>query len=98
MSKKDRHGTLFIMGYVESFNNILRDELLNAEIFLDVPDAKAHARRWRNKCNHSHSSLGYVPPAPEPRNEIFDFVFFRGKTTPLGLASLTLPPFLLNTF
>lgn len=65
-------GTLYVKkgspwenGYVESFNNIQRAELLNAEIFLDLRDARAHARRWRNKYNHHHphSSLGYVPPA-----------------------------------
>jgi putative transposase len=81
-------------GYVESFNNILRDELLNTEIFLDVPDAKAHVRRWRNKYNHHHphSSLGYVPPA------IFSLSCL--ETIPLGgrgLASLTLAPCPLNT-
>ncbi len=87
-----KKGSPWENGYVESFNNILRDELLNAEIFLDVPDAKAHARRWRNKYNHHHphSSLGYVPPAK--------FSISCLKATPLGLASLTLAPCPLNTF
>jgi transposase InsO family protein len=65
-------GTLYIEkgspwenGYAESFNGKLRDELLNAEVFEGVRDAKAHAARWRNDYNHRrpHSSLGYVPPA-----------------------------------
>ena len=52
-------------GFAESFHGRLRDELLNAEVFIDVPDAKALARNWRNEYNHHrpHSSLGYVPPA-----------------------------------
>ena len=52
-------------GYAESFHSRLRDELLNAEVFLDVRDAAALARRWRDEYNHHrpHSALGYVPPA-----------------------------------
>lgn len=52
-------------GYVESFHSRLRDELLNAEVFADVREAKALAAAWRNEYNHRrpHSSLGYVPPA-----------------------------------
>ena len=65
-------GTLYIApaspwenGYAESFHGRVRDELLNVELFLDLPDAKAHASRWKNQYNHRrpHSSLGYVPPA-----------------------------------
>jgi transposase InsO family protein len=86
-----KKGSPWENGYVESFNNILRDELLNAEIFLDVPDAKAHARRWRNKYNHQHphSSLGYVPPANFSQSCL--------EVTSLGLASLALAPCPLNT-
>ena len=52
-------------GFAEGFHGRLRDELLNAEVFIDVDDAKALARRWRHEYNHDrpHSSLGYVPPA-----------------------------------
>ncbi len=52
-------------GYAESFHSRLRDELLNAEVFTDVVDARSHASSWRNEYNHHrpHSSLGYVPPA-----------------------------------
>lgn len=65
-------GTLYIApgspwenGFVESFHSRLRDELLNAEEFLDVQDARALARAWRSEYNHHrpHSSLDYVPPA-----------------------------------
>lgn len=52
-------------GYAESFHGRLRDELLNAESFADVHEAKALAERWKNEYNHRrpHSSLGYATPA-----------------------------------
>lgn len=66
-------------GYAESFHSRLRDELLNAEVFADVREAKALAARWRHEYDHHrpHSSLGYVPPAafaaglpPRPRTPV----------------------------
>jgi transposase InsO family protein len=65
-------GTLYIEpgapwqnGYAESFHSRLRDELLDAEVFADVAEAKSLAARWKNDYNHRrpHSSLGYVTPA-----------------------------------
>lgn len=52
-------------GYAESFHSRLRDELLNAEVFADVREAKVLSGAWRSEYNHRrpHSSLGYVPPA-----------------------------------
>ena len=52
-------------GFSESFNGRVRDELLNAELFMDVRDAKALGAAWRSDYNHHrpHSSLGYLPPA-----------------------------------
>ena len=52
-------------GYEESFFSRLRDELLNAEAFMDLPDAKALAAYWQSNYNHRrpHSSLGYLTPA-----------------------------------
>jgi transposase InsO family protein len=52
-------------GYAESFHSRLRDELLNAELFTSVAEAKHLATRWRLEYNHRrpHSSLGYVAPA-----------------------------------
>jgi putative transposase len=52
-------------GYAESFHSRLRDELLNAEVFECVREAKSLAASWKNEYNHRrpHSSLGYVPPA-----------------------------------
>lgn len=52
-------------GYAESFHSRLRDELLNAELFMDLRDAQYHAARWKNEYNHRrpHSSLNYRTPA-----------------------------------
>ena len=54
-------------GYVESFNGKLRDELLNAEVFNTLLEAKVLIEQWRAHYNtvRPHSSLGYRPPAPE---------------------------------
>ena len=54
-------------GYNERFNGILRDELLNGEIFYTINEAKAVIEDWRKHYNQvrPHSSLGYKPPAPE---------------------------------
>jgi putative transposase len=52
-------------GYAESFNGKVRDELLNAEEFGSVLEAKVLAREWRRDYNQvrPHSSLGYRTPA-----------------------------------
>jgi putative transposase len=52
-------------GYAESFHSRLRDELLNAEVFASVMEAKALALAWRLEYNHRrpHSSLKYQTPA-----------------------------------
>jgi transposase InsO family protein len=54
-------------GYIESFNGKLRDELLNREIFDTLLEAQIIIERWRREYNtvRPHSSLGYLPPAPE---------------------------------
>ena len=54
-------------GCVESFNGILRDELLDREIFYPLTEAKSLIERWRRQYNgvQPHSALGYRPPAPE---------------------------------
>jgi transposase InsO family protein len=54
-------------GYVESFNAKLRDELLNAEVFHTLAEAKILLEQWRRHYNteRPHASLGYRPPAPE---------------------------------
>ena len=52
-------------GYVESFNGKLRDELLNRELFLSVPEARYVLDEWRGEYNHRrpHSGLGWQTPA-----------------------------------
>lgn len=56
-------------GYIESFNGKLRDELLNGEVFDTVLEAKIIIEQWRGEYNteRPHSSLGYLPPAPEAK-------------------------------
>jgi putative transposase len=65
-------GTLYIEpgspwenGYAESFNGKLRDELLNAEVFGSVAEARALGTAWRLEYNHRrpHSALKYQTPA-----------------------------------
>jgi transposase InsO family protein len=54
-------------GYVESFNDKLRDELLDGEIFYTLKEAHIVVADWRRLYNglRPHSSLGQRPPAPE---------------------------------
>jgi len=56
-------------GYIESFNGKMTDELLNAEMFDTILEARVITERWRKTYNtiRPHSSLGYRPPAPEVR-------------------------------
>ena len=69
-------------GYAEAFHSRLRDELLNAEEFRDVREARALADEWRRHYNEErpHSSLGYLTPAE-----------FAEARVPPGLGSLALP-------
>jgi transposase InsO family protein len=50
---------------VESFNGKLRDELLNRELFLSVPEARYVLDEWRAEYNHRrpHSGLQWQTPA-----------------------------------
>ena len=54
-------------GFCESFNDRLRDELLDGEIFYSLEEARVIIEGWRRHYNAArpHSSLGYRPPAPE---------------------------------
>lgn len=54
-------------GFVERFNGILRDELLNGEIFYTLKEAQFMVENYRKEYNQirPHSSLNYQPPAPE---------------------------------
>lgn len=51
-------------GYIESFNDKLRDECLNCEIFQSDKEAQAIVEAWRQEYNNyrPHSSLHYLTP------------------------------------
>jgi putative transposase len=51
-------------GFVESFQGRFRDECLNAEIFLNLEDAKNKISSWRHDYNRHrpHSALGNLSP------------------------------------
>ncbi len=53
-------------GYIESFNDKMRDELLNGEMFDTMFEARILIEQWRHEYNtvRPHSSLGYRPPPP----------------------------------
>lgn len=59
-------------GFNERFNGILRDELLNREIFYNLKEAQVMIENYRNEYNQirPHSSLNYQPPAPRAALEI----------------------------
>lgn len=50
--------------YIESFNGRLRDECLNTNWFIDLPDAQEKINHWVYDYNHHrpHSSLGNLTP------------------------------------
>ena len=54
-------------GYCESFNARFRDELLDREIFYNMPEAQILIEQWRRHYNtkRPHSALDYRRPAPE---------------------------------
>jgi putative transposase len=55
--------------FIESFNGTCRAEFLNQELFVDVPDARRKAERWRHHYNSQrpHSALGFRTPAAAGR-------------------------------
>ena len=54
-------------GYNERFNGTLRREVLNAEWFATVEQAKTVIGKWLRQYNHirPHQALGLRPPVPE---------------------------------
>ncbi len=57
-------------GFVESFNDRMRDELLNETLFFDLDDARAKIAAWVVDFNTArpHSALGYLTPAAYAAN------------------------------
>ncbi len=51
-------------GFIESFNNRVRDECLNMNSFDHIYEARAIITDWKEQYNayHRHSSLGYLTP------------------------------------
>ena len=70
-------------GHLESFNGSLRDELLDAELFYALGEARAKMESWLHWYNgeRPHQSLGYRTPL-----EVWE------TTAPLGAPVATLPP------
>jgi putative transposase len=52
-------------GFIESFNGLLRDELLNETLFHSLPHARAMLSAWRDDYNKArpHSALKWMTPA-----------------------------------
>jgi putative transposase len=52
-------------GYVESFNGRLREELLDRELFLSLPEARVVLDQWRMDYTHRrpHGGLEWLTPA-----------------------------------
>ena len=50
--------------FCESFNNRVRQELLNPNWFYSIDDVRVYADAWRHDYNtfHPHSSLGNLAP------------------------------------
>ena len=61
-----RPGAPWENGYMESFNGKFEDELLGAELFTSLVEAKLLASGYREHHKHErpHSALGYKTPAP----------------------------------
>ena len=59
-------------GFNERFNGTLRREVLNAEWFISIEQAKAVIGKWLKQYNHirPHQALGMRPPVPETISEI----------------------------
>jgi transposase InsO family protein len=66
-------------GYIESFNGRLRDELLNAELFLDINDARRKIEAWRRDYNGNRPHTALCDMTPDE---------FAAKQRPSGEADL----------
>ena len=64
--------------FIESFNGSFRDECLNTNWFLSLPDAEEKIERWRIEYNdyRPHSSLnGLTPSEMEEKEKLFNAGF-----------------------
>ena len=54
---------------MESFNGRLRDELLDRELFLSLPEARVVLDQWRMDYNHRwpHGGLKWIAPEAAAR-------------------------------
>jgi putative transposase len=72
--------------HIESFNGKFRDECLNENWFLTLPEAREKIQRWRRDYNQArpHSALGYQTP-----EEFAARAAARGASPPTPLALLS---------
>ena len=72
--------------FIESFNGKFRDECLNENWFLSLPEAREKIETWRRDYNQArpHSALGYQTP-----QEFAAQAAARGASPPTPLAFLT---------
>ena len=57
-------GSPWQIGYIESFHSRFRDECLNREWLLSLPEVRVVIEDWRQHYNteRPHSQLGYLSP------------------------------------
>ncbi|MEL7054328.1 MAG: IS3 family transposase [Cyanobacteria bacterium J06588_5] len=65
-------GSLWENGYNERFNGTLRREVLNAEWFISIDQARTVIGKWLKQYNQirPHQALGMRPPVPETLSKI----------------------------
>ena len=71
--------------FIESFNGKFRDECLNENWFISLPEARQKIEAWRRDYNQvrPHSALGYQTP-----EEFTAQAAARGASPPTPLASI----------
>jgi len=76
--------------FIESFNERLRDEWLNVELFGSIEDAPRTLQAWRHDYNHlrRHSSIGDEAPAAFVAKTLEGTVPSSREERPIGEAGL----------
>ena len=79
--------------YVESFNGKFRDECLQANWFISLPDARRTIEQWRQDYNQArpHSALGYRSPSEFAQNPASVLPSLSEQLARLRLRTLTGP-------